>query len=239
MPQTVGMGLFTGWDFVNFGGAALDLVLPRECGGCGRAGVQWCTRCAVVLEDHPIRLSPRVDPGVPVWALGAYSGPRRRSVIAMKERGRRDLATPLGVAVAEAMTALRRWGELDFAVTRPAILITAPSRSRAARSRAGDPVLRVAQAVRAALPEGCVEVHDALAMARGVRDSVGLSAADRALNVSGRIVVTKAAEVLVNRDADVVFLDDVLTTGATAAESIRALRIQAIRTSLALVLAGA
>lgn len=95
----------------KFGAGLLDLLLPRECGGCGRSGTLWCGECAELLRDHPLQLSPRVDPGVPVWALGRYDGPRRRSVIEMKERGRRDLAMPLGIAVADALATLERWGD--------------------------------------------------------------------------------------------------------------------------------
>lgn len=75
-------------------------------------------------------------------------------------------------------------------------------------------------------------------MTRGVRDSVGLSAAARATNVAEKIVVTRAGAGLVDRDVDVVLLDDVLTTGATAAESIRVLARIGIRTTLVLVVAG-
>lgn len=232
------MGEFAFRDLGKLGGAALDLVLPRECGGCGRPGALWCGACAGELRDHPIRLAPRVDPGVPAWALGPYSGPRRRSVIEMKERGRRDLVRPLGAAVAAAMTCLNRWGELDFDSERPVVLIPAPSRSRAARSRGGDPVRKIARAAVGALPTGCGEVRSGLVMSRGVRDSVGLSAADRATNVAGGILVTVALEELAGRDVDVVLLDDVLTTGATAAESIRVLGQHGIRTTFALVVAG-
>ncbi|MGG7102973.1 ComF family protein [Rhodococcus sp. 24CO] len=232
----MGVGGFRTWSSV--GGAALDLVLPRECGGCGRIGVQWCEACVTMLRDHPIRLTPRVDPGAPAWALGPYSGPRRRSVIEIKERGRRDLAAPLGDAVAEALTHLARWGELHHPTRRPLVLIPAPSRSRAARSRGGDPVRRIAHAACEVLPPRRVEVHSALAMTRGVRDSVGLSAAARATNVAEKIVVTRAGAGLVDRDVDVVLLDDVLTTGATAAESIRVLARIGIRTTLVLVVAG-
>lgn len=53
----------------------------------------------------------------------------------------------------------------------------------------------------------------------GVRDSVGLSAAQRAENLAGRIGVRAPAP-----RGPVVLVDDVLTTGTTAAESVAALR---------------
>lgn len=76
-------------------------------------------------------------------------------------------------------------------------------------------------------------------MTRGVRDSVGLSAADRVTNVNGRVSLDTTAITSMAQDCDIVVLDDVLTTGATAAESVRALSLSGIRTTLVLVLAGA
>lgn len=228
----------------KFGAGLLDLLLPRECGGCGRTGTLWCRECAELMRDHPVQLSPRVDPGVPVWALGRYDGPRRRSVIEMKERGRRDLSTPLGIAVAGALATLERWGELGTGIRDPIVLVPAPTRARAARSRGGDPVRRVAESVREKRETGSavarpIRVCPILRMTRGVRDSVGLSAADRVTNVNGRVSLDTTAISSMAQDCDIVVLDDVLTTGATAAESVRALSLSGIRTTLMLVLAGA
>lgn len=228
----------------KFGAGLLDLLLPRECGGCGRTGTLWCRECAELMRDHPVQLSPRVDPGVPVWALGRYDGPRRRSVIEMKERGRRDLATTLGIAVAGALATLERWGELGAGIRDPIVLVPAPTRARAARSRGGDPVRRVAESVREMRETGSavarpIRVCPILRMTRGVRDSVGLSAADRVTNVNGRVSLDTTAISSMAQDCDIVVLDDVLTTGATAAESVRALSLSGIRTTLVLVLAGA
>lgn len=196
--------------------ALLDLVLPSVCGGCATAGTGWCRSCAHELADDPGRVSPRVDPGVPVWSLGPYSGPRRRAVIVAKERGRRDLGTPLGLAWAVAISRLRRWGELP---TGPLIVVPAPTRARAARARGGDPVTRAARA--AAAHDRRLHVHPILCTAAGVRDSVGLTAADRQRNLAGRISVRSDG---LPRTVPVLVVDDVLTTGATAHESVGALR---------------
>lgn len=221
------------------GAGLLDLMVPSECGGCGRPGTLWCEACAELLRDHPVRLTPRVDPGVPVWALGRYSGPRRRSVIALKERGRRDLVRPLGDAVADGLRALRRWGELDPDPRAPLVLVPAPSRARAARARGGDPVRRIAERARERSPAGSTEVRSALGMSHGVRDSVGLSAAERSGNVRGHVTFDPTVMRTLRRDDSVVLLDDVLTTGATAAESVRILSLSGTNPVLVLVLAGA
>ncbi|MBF6081538.1 ComF family protein [Nocardia cyriacigeorgica] len=190
----------------------LDLVLPLECAGCASPGTGWCAGCAAHLSGPPQRIRPRTDPGVPCWALSRYAGPPRRAVLAAKERRRHDLAEPIGRAMAAALARLR--GE-----TRPLVLIPAPSRRVAARRRGGDPVLRSTY-VAANWLRGC-QVLPVLAVWRGVHDSVGLSAGERRHNLRGRIMTAHIPPLPAN--AQVVLVDDVLTTGATAAESIRVL----------------
>ncbi len=217
----------------------LDLVLPAECGGCGVAGTQWCGRCRRALADVPIAVTPRVDPGVPVWALGPYSGPRRRAVIAAKERGRRDLAGPLGAALAGAIDVLRRWGELRPAASSGLCLVPAPTRARAARLRGGDPVLRAVESATTCLDARC-RVWPVLSMRRGVRDSVGLSAGQRQDNIGGRIVVDRSPwGVCAPGRRQVVLIDDVVTTGATCAESVRALGAAGVPVAAVIVVAAA
>lgn len=225
----------------------LDLVLPRECGGCEAVGTLWCTRCDTEVHGQPVALRPRVDPGVPCWALGTYSGPRRGAVLALKERGRRDLVAPLGCAIAGALTRLRYLGHIDPPELGHLVLIPAPTRARAARSRGGDPVGRFTAAAALRLAPEFVSVSLVLRMRSGVRDSVGLGAAERAANVAGRIefvrsAVSRPAEDACGgklpRDRTVVLVDDVLTTGATANESVCVLKESGIEVSCVLVVAA-
>src|SRR5690625_5003605 len=121
----------------------LDLVLPVHCGGCGTPATRWCARCAAELAvraDHPHLISPRVDPGVPVFSLGRYAGARRRAIVAVKERGRVDLLAPLAAALTAGVDRLLCWGMVPAPVT----VVPAPTRAGAARRRGGDPVARMA-----------------------------------------------------------------------------------------------
>lgn len=194
----------------------LDLILPRECGGCGMPGVGWCAGCARSLAGPPVRVRPRADPGVPCWALGEHRGARRRAVVALKDRNRRDLAVPLGRALARGLDTLR---DPDRAL----VLVPAPSRRSAARVRGGDPVGRVARVAASWLVD-CRAVP-ALRMRGAVRDSVGLDPAQRRANLHGRIATRPGPrlDALFVPNAEVVLVDDVLTTGATAGESVRTL----------------
>jgi predicted amidophosphoribosyltransferase len=194
----------------------LDLVLPAACAGCGAAGVGWCADCTTSLARGPVRVWPRTDPGVPCWALGRYAGPRRRAVLAAKERGRRDVAEPLGLALAGGLARLRDGN-------RPLVLVPAPSRAAAARRRGGDPVVRAARVAARWLPD--CRVVPLVRVWWGVRDSVGLTPRERQHNLHGRVsaVPGRRTGIDIPSNAEVVLVDDVLTTGATACESVRAL----------------
>jgi predicted amidophosphoribosyltransferase len=207
----------------------LDLVLPLQCGGCGAPSTRWCGACAAALDvsaEDPHVVTPRVDPGVPVFALGRYAGPRRQAVVALKEHGRRDLAAPLSRALALGIHRLTTWGILGEALT----VIPAPTRRSAARRRGGDPVLRIAAGATAASPRHAVA--PVLRTTALVRDSVGLTSAARERNIAGRVRLTAAAP-----GGEVLLVDDVVTTGATAREAVRVLTAGGARVSAVLALA--
>ena len=214
----------------------LDLVLPLECGGCAAPSTKWCAACArqlAVKADEPHLITPRVDPGVPVLSLGRYAGPRREAIVAVKEHGRADLIAPLAVALRAGLERLLTWG----VVATPLTIVPAPTRRSAARRRGGDPVTRMARAATAGLRDvRDVDVIQALRLRALVRDSVGLSSADRQRNIAGRVKISKHFEVLAN---DVLVVDDIVTTGATASESVRVLRIAGAHVAGVLAIANA
>jgi predicted amidophosphoribosyltransferase len=211
----------------------LDLVLPLECGGCGAPSTRWCLACArelAVKADEPHLITPRVDPGVPVLSLGRYAGARRQAIVAVKEHGRADLIAPLAAALQAGLERLLRWG----VVGTPLTVVPAPTRRSAARRRGGDPVTRMARAATADLSD--IQVVQALRLRALVRDSVGLSSADRQRNIVGRVKIAKPVEGPVRA---VLVVDDIVTTGATASESVRVLQIAGVQVAGVLAIANA
>ena len=221
--------------------ALLDLVLPVGCGGCGAPGSAWCRSCAVLLAA-PVQVFPPCRPtglaggwaGPPrVYALGAYRGRLRTALLAYKERGRRDLAGPLGDALAAALLALRPGTECGGIA-----MVPVPSRWSAAAHRGGQHVALVADRAAAVLAAAGVAaaVAPALRMASGVRDSVGLDRAARQANLAGRVLVRPAG--LPGAGLPAVLVDDVVTTGATAATCAAALLQAGVEVPAIVVLAA-
>jgi predicted amidophosphoribosyltransferase len=207
-----------------------DLILPLECGGCGAPSTRWCASCAGQLrvrDDEPHLFTPRTDPGVPVFALGRHAGIRRRAMVALKEHGRSDLIAPLARTLNTGLQHLLTWGVIGT----PVAVVPAPTRRAAARRRGGDPVSRVAAAAVAELPG--VRVVPALRLRPWVRDSVGLSGAARQRNIAGRVRLIGPIA------GEVVLVDDIVTTGATAAESVRMLTRAGAQVSAVLAISHA
>ncbi len=197
--------------------ALADLVLPRTCAGCGLPGVQLCRRCAVLLARPHLATPRRFPEGFPpTVAAGAYDGPVRPAVLAFKERGRAELARPLGTALALAVAAVL--AGVPGPPPREVLLVPVPSSAAALRTRGRDHVRELAdQAVRELRAAGVPAAQDRLLRRRGrVRDSAELSAGQRRANLAGTFALRPGVDVV---DGALVLVDDVVTSGATLTEA--------------------
>ena len=170
-------------------GALADLVLPRTCAGCGIPGAVLCRRCRTLLaQPHPATPRRFPDGFPPAAAAGAYAGPVRSALIAFKERGRAELAQPLGRALALAVAAV----SAAVPGPRPPVaLVPVPSTAAAVRTRGRDHVRELAAVAVAELRTVGVEATAVrLLRRRGrVRDSAELSVAQRRANLAGSFLV--------------------------------------------------
>ncbi|OZM73804.1 amidophosphoribosyltransferase [Amycolatopsis antarctica] len=215
----------------------LDTVLPPCCAGCGLAGAVCCAGCASVW-DAPRRVTRGATEGhAPVYALAPYRGVARRIVLAHKERGRRDLTGPLGAALARALPNLPGALPSDGQWW----LVPVPSRRSAARARGGPHVHALARRCAAVLASGPAAapaaVAPALRLTAGARDAVGLAREQRAANLAGRLRLVPAGAP--PGGTSVVLLDDVVTTGVTAAACTSALAAAGITVGAVLALTAA
>lgn len=144
-----------------------------------------------------------VPPGlVQVEWCAAFSGPVRQALHALKYRGERRLARPLGAALAERWRRAGRGGDL---------LVPVPVHAARRRERGFDQAEDLAHACGRELG---LPVVRALERRERTVAQHSLSRAERARNVQGAFVVrADAATAVAGRW--VIVIDDVSTTGAT------------------------
>lgn len=186
--------------------ALADLVFPRRCVGCGSYFGVLCPDCLAV---GPVQRG--VDG---TWWAARYDGAVRTALLAYKERGRRDLAAPLGGLLARSVAAA--WAA-ERSPPRRVVLVPVPSARSVAAARGGDHVLRLAR--RAGVRCGLRTAPGVLTLTRTVRDSAGLGIAERAVNLAGAVISRPPPH-----GAGALVVDDIMTTGATLHECVRALR---------------
>jgi predicted amidophosphoribosyltransferase len=176
--------------------ALLDLLFPPQCASCNALGDGLCAACVPPAQLIRIRF-----PALSVIAFGAYEGPLRTAVLALKD-GRRDVVEALGRLVAP--------------IVRPGtLLVPIPTTTRRRRLRGVDGVALVAS--HAAEIAGA-RVVAALEQRSGDAQR-GRSRIER-LAARGRFVCDSASV-----DGKLVTLfDDVCTTGSTLRDCAAAIR---------------
>lgn len=183
-----------------------EFLFPQACVGCGKPGMRMCGECKDEWSRAPQRVTTLTDPHVPVWSLGEFGGVRRKTIINLKERGRTDAVRYLGPVVAAAVEHLKALGEVEEDI----VLLPAPTRMRSAQQRGGDPVELICRA-------SGLRTERVLWHRPSVADSVGLDVSQRRRNLSGNVFLTRIPS------SAVLIVDDVITTGATLAESVAVL----------------
>ncbi|MGV3622150.1 MAG: ComF family protein [Archangium sp.] len=209
--------------------AVADVLLPPQCAVCDEvlpvAGC-FCERCsAEVLELPSVHCARCAEPGafgggvcsrcaagVPwdkAWAPFEHDGSVARAIHRFKYEDRSDLSRPLGLLLAGAAA--------DVLEKMPGVLVPLPLHDARYRQRGFDQAAMLTH-VLATQEEREVE----LGLLRRVKDTprqVGLSEAQREANVRDAFEASVKVKGL-----DVVLVDDVLTSGASAREACRVLK---------------
>jgi len=200
------------------GGALLDLAFPPRCPACGDAPLPASPFCAIC--EGAIDPVPGNPDDVRAGAL--FGGPIADAIHALKYGDRAEAAVPLG-----------RWLAGRVEVPRGARVVWVPLGRRRRIERGYDQAMLLAGAFSRAA--GLRLLRGAMRRVRETPPQVGRDRGSRARNVEGAFAASRAVTGL-----DLVLVDDVVTTGATAEAASRALREAGARriTVVALARAG-
>jgi ComF family protein len=171
----------------------------------------------VVDESFPCPLCRRAAPPfAKAVAYGSYQGGLREMIHLLKYAGVFPAAKVLGRMVAEAMTALDPvLGEGTL------IVIPVPLHKSKRRQRGFNQAELIARAALKFQAVGRFHLAgDVLRRQRDTESQIGMTSHQRRENMRGAFAVSRA-EIINGRE--VLLVDDVLTTGATAAECARVL----------------
>lgn len=212
---------------------AYDLMTPTWCLGCHAAADMLCPECAQDLRlhtRHPFRAEEAAESlpildhlsVLPVVSAARYISPVAEVMLAFKDRERVSLARPLAVALTRSL-------EVAVAIARHAapgrelLLVYPPPTMRSQLRRGRHPLGELLQLSE--LPPGVIDATGLVrhrmkptdfmpaALVPGAHGQKSRSQQRRRRRQADVVFALEAASVLPG--ADVVLVDDVLTTGST------------------------
>lgn len=226
--------------------ALASVLLPDACVGCDVVTAEgegaFCEDCAHLVLDTPdVHCARCAEPGRfergvcgrcrespppfrRAWAPFEHAGAVARAVHRFKYEDRADLSRPLGLLLGR----LTR----PHAEALPGVVVPVPLHETRFRKRKFDQATLLADVTARVL--GRRLECEWLVRVRATERQVGLSDAAREVNLAGAF--SASPEV---KGADVLLIDDVLTTGATAREATRVLLDAGARSVNVLTLARA
>ena len=198
-----------------------DLIFPSRCIGCSQLGISICSNCRSSWHPHIYFREVRVEgSSYPVISSVQYSPVASRVLLSAKESNIAAADILLVDAISHSLNHfVKRFGGTT--------LVVIPSRRSATRKRGRNFLHEITLEV-ARISENEIRFISAqlLVHSRGVKDQSGLNSKQRLSNVSGSLAVPSKFKPRIGGGniGPLIIVDDLITTGATLAEAIRALR---------------
>lgn len=195
-----------------------EIIFPSRCIGCTRLGISICSECRKQWHPHIYQREINWNgENFPVLSAIQYSPIASRVLLSAKESQIRAADQLIVNGVVHSLnTFVKRYGS--------ATLVPVPSRKSANRKRGRNFLQEITSQVAA---EVGLSSHSLLTHSRKVRDQSRLNIADRSENVSRAFSIAPELTAQLsagNTGPTIIVIDDLITTGATLSEAIRALR---------------
>jgi len=188
--------------------ALQEIIFPSRCLGCGQLGLEICSSCRKSWHPHIYRQWSQHLPTYPIYSAVTYSPIAGKVLLAAKENN---------LAIADQLIYKALFYSLTFSLRENGgdFLVSIPSRKSVARTRGRQFISTLASQLS---EETGLPAYENLEHTRRVRDQSSLDAKSRFDNLDGSM---KSLNFLSGR---AIVIDDLVTTGATLQEAVRALR---------------
>ena len=196
----------------TFANDFLDVVLSRACVHCDRPGSLICESCALLIPD----VAEQREFHHELWFGASYETTVREMINAHKDHGARALTPKLGLLLARAVWA----ASVSSSHARPVVLVPIPAHQSSLRKRGRNTVMELAENAAAQVSSRgipCV-VRSLLIREIETKRNAGRSLRERR-DIAGTFGVRNRRAM----PSRVIVVDDIVTTGATVNEGVRAL----------------
>lgn len=186
-----------------------QLIFPSRCYGCQKLGPSICSACRSSWHPHYYKTHLK---DLTVHSALIYTPTASKIVVAAKELGLKGADQLLIDAIVHVLDKAK----IDRVFYR---LVPVPSSTASQRRRGRSFIVDLTNQIS---ERTGIAVLDCLELSRKVLDQSGLHRGERETNLAGAFNLRVAAR------GDLIIIDDVVTTGATLREALRALNSQGI-----------
>jgi ComF family protein len=191
-----------------------ELIYPNICLCCGKTGVKICHNCSKYWLANPNK--SKVENKC-LFFVTTYDETTSPIILAAKESGNREAIKLIARSIASSIS----FAISNLGIAQPINLVTIPSQLSAIRRRGRDHIKDLVQEVIIQLNQQNIDAIylPILKPIKKIKDQSDLNGLQRKENMSQAFIVKSSP---ISQSA-VILIDDLVTTGASIHEGVRAL----------------
>lgn len=191
-----------------------ELIYPNICLCCGKTGVKICHNCSKYWLANPNK--SKVENNC-LFFVTTYDETTSPIILAAKESGNREAVKLIAGSITNSIS----FAILNLGIAQPINLVTIPSQLSAIRRRGRDHIKDLVQEVITQLNKQNIDAVylPILKPIKKIKDQSDLNGLQRKENMSHAFIVKTSP---ISQSA-VIVIDDLVTTGASILEGVRAL----------------
>jgi predicted amidophosphoribosyltransferase len=191
-----------------------ELIYPYICLCCGKTGAKICHNCSKYWLAKPNK--SKVENNC-LFFVTSYDETTSPIILAAKELGSREAVKLIAVSITSSIS----FAILNLCLSQPIHLVTIPSQLSEIRRRGRDHIEDLVQEVITQLRQQNIDAIylPILKPIKKIKDQSDLNGLQRKENMSHAFIVKSSP---ISQSA-VILIDDLVTTGASIQEGVRAL----------------